>query len=81
MDSEWHWQIVCLEYLVKLGMGWMIVMGPTTLEIPRNALSIGNFHVIAAIVGVILPLGMQMIKESSAVNEKENKNTRLKSAL
>lgn len=28
-----------------------------------------DFHVIAAIVGVILPLGMQMIKERSVVNE------------
>lgn len=69
---------VCLErfrpqtiYIIlgmMIGSFYSIVMGPTTLEIPRDALSIGNFHVIAAIVGVVLPLGMQMLKERSDVN-------------
>lgn len=69
---------VCLEkfrpqtiYMIlgmMIGSFYTIIMGPTTLEIPRSALSIGNFHVIAAIVGVVLPLGMQMIKERSVVN-------------
>lgn len=54
---------------MMIGSFYSIVMGPTTLEIPQNALGIGDFHVIAAIVGVVLPLGMQMIKERSVVNE------------
>lgn len=53
---------------MMIGSFYSIVMGPTTLEVPREALGIGNFHVIAAIVGVVLPLGMQMIKERSVVN-------------
>lgn len=70
---------VCLEkirpqtiYMVlgmMIGFFYAIIMGLTTLEISQSALSIGNFHVIAAIVGVVLPLGMQMIKERSVVNE------------
>lgn len=70
---------VCLEkfrpqtiYMIlgmMIGSFYSIVMGPTTLEVPQDTLNIGNFHVIAAIVGVVLPLGMQMIKERSAVNE------------
>ncbi len=69
---------VCLErfrpqaiYMIlgmMLGSFYAIIMGPATLEIPRSALSIGNFHVIAAVVGVILPIGMQMIKERSVAN-------------
>lgn len=69
---------VCLEkfrpqtiYMIlgmMTGSLYSIVMGPTTLEIPRDALSIGNFQVIAVILGGVLPVGMHMIKERSAVN-------------
>jgi len=69
---------VCLEkfrpqtiYMIlgmMIGSFYTIIMGPTTLEIPQGALSMGNFHVIAAVVGVILPVGMQMVKERSVVN-------------
>lgn len=69
---------VCLEkfrpqtiYMI-LGMMngsfYAIVMGPTTLEIPQEALGVWNFHMIAAAVGVALVLGMQMIKERSERN-------------
>lgn len=69
---------VCLEkfrpqtiYMIlgmMLGSFYAIVMGATTLEMPRAALSFGNFHMIAAVVGVALVLGMQMIKERSERN-------------
>ena len=69
---------VCLEkfrpqtiYMIlgmMIGSFYTIIMGPPTLEVPQGTLNIGNFHVIAAIVGVVLPLGMQMIKERSVVN-------------
>lgn len=69
---------VCLErfrpqtvYLIlgmMIGSFYAIVMGPTTLETPQTALSFGNFHVLAAFVGVVLVLGMQMIKERSGGN-------------
>lgn len=70
---------VCLEkfrtqtvYMIlgmMIGSFYSVVMGPTTLKIPQDALGIGNFHVIAVIVGIVLPFGMQMIKERSVVNE------------
>lgn len=66
---------VCLEkfrpqtiYMIlgmMIGSFYAIVMGPTTLEIPQEALSFGNFHMIWAATGVALVLGMQMIKERS----------------
>lgn len=69
---------VCLErfrpqtvYLIlgmMIGSFYAIVMGPTTLETPQAALSISDFHVLAALVGVVLVLGMQMIKERSGEN-------------
>ncbi len=70
---------VCLErfrtqtvYMIlgmMIGSFYAIIMGPTTLEIPQDALSLGNFHIISAVMGVALVLGMQIIKERSAVNE------------
>lgn len=69
---------VCLEryrpqtiYMIlgmMLGSFYSIVMGPTTLKIPQHALGLGSFNMIAAVVGVVLLLGMQMIKERSEKN-------------
>lgn len=69
---------VCLEkfrpqtiYMIlgmMIGSFYAIVMGPTTLEIPQEALGFGNFNMIWAVVGVALVLGMQMIKERSERN-------------
>ncbi len=69
---------VCLEkfrpqtiYMIlgmMIGSFYAIVMGPTTLEMPKEALGFGNFHITWAIAGVALVLGMQMIKERSERN-------------
>ena len=66
---------VCLEkfrpqtvYMIlgmMIGSFYAIVMGPTTLEAPQPALSLGSFHVLAAVVGAALVLGMQIVKERS----------------
>lgn len=69
---------VCLErfraqtvYLIlgmMIGSLYAIGRGPTTLETPQAPLSIGNFSLVPAIMGVVLVFGMQMIKERSARN-------------
>lgn len=69
---------VCLEkfrpqtiYMIlgmMTGSFYAIVMGPTTLKMPQEALGFGNFNMIAATAGVALVLGMQMIKERSERN-------------
>lgn len=61
---------VCLEkfrtqtvYMIlgmMIGSFYAIIMGPTTLEVPQEAMSLDKFNIIAAIVGVVLVLGMQM---------------------
>lgn len=64
---------VCLEsfrsqtvYMIlgmMIGSLYAIGMGPTTLETPQAALSLDNFHILAAIIGVTLVFGMQKMKE------------------
>lgn len=66
---------VCLEkfrsqtvYMIlemMIGSFYAIVMGPTTLETPQAALGLENFNIISAIVGIVLVLEMQRIKEKS----------------
>lgn len=69
---------ICLEkfrpqtiYMIlgmMIGSFYAIVMGPTTLDIPKEPLGMNNFQLIACIVGVGLVLGMQWIKERSDNN-------------
>lgn len=75
---------VCLEkfrsqtvYLIlgmMIGSFYAIVMGPTTLEVPQNALNPGNFHILFVVIGIMLVLGMNLIKEKGAAahHGKEN---------
>lgn len=48
---------------MMIGPFYAIVQGPTTLEVPREALSLGNFSIIACASGVVLVIGMQALKE------------------
>lgn len=62
---------VCLErfrtqtvYMIlgmMIGSIYAIIMGPTTLEVPAVALNLTNFQWIAAILGVVLVLGIQVL--------------------
>lgn len=71
---------VCLEkfrtqtvYMIlgmMIGSFYAIIMGPTTLEVPQEAMSLDKFNIIAAIVGVVLVLGMQIFKEKGSTSEK-----------
>lgn len=67
---------VCLEkfrtqtvYMIlgmMIGSFYAIVMGPTTLETPQAAMTLDSFHIIAAIIGLLLVLGMQFAKEKGS---------------
>lgn len=63
--EKFHPQTIYMILGMMIGSFYAIVMGPTTLEMPQEALGLGNFHVAWAAVGVVLVLGMQMIKERS----------------
>lgn len=53
---------------MMIGSFYAIIMGPTTLKIPKASLGIENFSVIACVVGILLVVGMQMIKDINAKN-------------
>lgn len=50
---------------MMLGSFYAIVQGPTTLEIPKAAMNIENFQILACLAGVALVAGIQLIKERS----------------
>lgn len=47
---------------MMLGSFYAIIQGPTTLDVPREAMSLSTFHLIACIAGVLLVLGLQKLK-------------------
>lgn len=48
---------------MMVGSLYAIVMGPTTLEAPRQPLTISSFQILPCVLGAALVLGMQLIKE------------------
>lgn len=66
--EKFHAQTVYTILGMMIGSFYAIVMGPTTLEIPQEALKSDHFHIAAAAVGAALVLGMQMIKEKREKN-------------
>lgn len=48
---------------MMIGSFYAIVMGPTTLTIPKPAMTFGSFQAVACVIGVVLILGMQWVKE------------------
>lgn len=62
-------QTVYLILGMMIGSLYAIGMGPATLKIPQAPLNIGNFSFIPAIIGALLILGMQKIKERNIRNE------------
>lgn len=48
---------------MMIGFFYAIVQGPTTLEIPQEALSFQTFSFLAMIVGIGIVLLMQVCKE------------------
>ena len=56
-------QMVYMILGMMLGSFYAIVMGPTTLDVPKAAMSLGNFQITACLIGGLLVLGLQFIKE------------------
>ena len=53
---------------MMIGSFYAIIQGPTTLDVPKAALNLKNFNMIACLVGVALVIGMQKLKERSEKN-------------
>lgn len=55
---------------LMIGSIYSIIMGPTTLDIPKNALNIETFSIFFFLIGGLIVWGLQKLK---SINEKDNK--------
>lgn len=58
-------QMVYMILGMMLGSFYAIVQGPTTLDIPKAAMGLGSFQITACLVGGLLVLGLQLVKEKN----------------
>lgn len=56
-------QTIYMSLGMMIGSLYAVGMGPTSLDVPQKAMSMESFHIVAAIVGVVLVFGMQKLKE------------------
>lgn len=64
-------QMVYLILGMMLGSFYAIVQGPATLTEPQSPINPGNFQMTACIIGGLLVLGIQLIKEKNHRKEME----------
>lgn len=48
---------------MMLGSFYAIIQGSTTLDVPKAAMSLGSFSITASLIGLVLVLGLQFVKE------------------
>lgn len=60
--SRYRVQMIYFILGMMAGSLYVIVMGPTTLDVPQAPLSLSNFSIIACLIGAVLVLGMQAAK-------------------
>lgn len=48
---------------MMVGSFYAILQGPTTLDVPKPAMTPETFNIIACVIGLILVLGLQKLKE------------------
>ena len=65
--NNYRTQTIYLIIGLMIGSIYSIIMGPTTLDIPQNPISINTFSVLFFIIGGIIVLGLQKLKR---LNEK-----------
>lgn len=61
--EKYRSQTIYLIIGLMLGSIYAIIMGPTTLKIPQEAISLRNFNIVFFIVGGLIILGMEFAKE------------------
>lgn len=66
--EKYRTQMVYFILGMMIGSFYAIIMGPTTLEHPQAPLSLETFSILACIIGVLLVLSMQVIKQKMENN-------------
>lgn len=62
-------QMVYFIIGMMVGSPYAITMGPTTLEVPKPAMAVGNFSVVFFIIGGVIIFGLQKLKAMSDRDE------------
>jgi len=62
--DKFHTQTIYMILGMMIGSFYAIIMGPTTLKNIQPALTLQSFHIIAAMIGLALVLGMHFLKGS-----------------
>ena len=65
--EKYRTQTVYMILGMMIGSFYAIVMGPTTLKVPQAAMSLNYFQVVPAVIGILLVLGMQALKDREKV--------------
>ena len=60
--NKYRSQTIYLVLGLMIGSIYAIIMGPTTLEVPRNPLSINTFNILFFIIGAIIIIGLDKLK-------------------
>ena len=60
--DKYRSQTIYLVLGLMIGSIYAIIMGPTTLEIPRNPLSLDTFNIIFFIIGALIIIGLDKLK-------------------
>ncbi len=55
-------QVVYMIIGMMIGSFYAIIMGPTTLDIPKDPISLETFSIIWFVVGILLVLGLEKVK-------------------
>ena len=56
-------QMVYFIFGLLLGSLYAILMGPTTLDTPKPAVSFSTFHVLAFLIGIAILVGLEFLKK------------------
>lgn len=56
---------------LMVGSIYPVILGPTTLEVPQEALSMTTFSILFFLIGGVVIFGMQKFKEMVEENSKE----------
>lgn len=62
-------QTIYLVIGLMIGSIYAIIMGPTTLEVPRNPLSFSSFNIIFFIIGTVIIIGLDKVKNILSKND------------
>ncbi len=67
--ERFHTQTLYAILGMMIGSFYAIVQGPTTLKVPQAPLTIGNFQILACLIGIGLVAGMQFLKHKMEQKE------------